>query len=386
MRPASNITKFYIWKALEGCKFIYAIRVIYLIGKGITAPQLALSASMAMVTSIALEIPTGFIADRFSRKLSVSLGFAAQGLSFLTLIYAHDLITLIPASVLLGLGSSLLSGSAASLLFDELKQDNHQATFLRISSRGTSVATISGAMATFVGPLIFVAHRELPFILTGAVYMFLALFVLTITEPSPSRRGRRSLALLDGIHNVLHLRPILLITLIDALLLIFSNIFYNVLYFPKINALGFPTRYLGALDAFNLLLMAGMLVLLPRLCFKSDKTTVIFYTMLPAVVFVMFGNSAALFPAVLFGVSFDLAYAARLHVIPSITNQFLSSENRALSLSSMSFVSKLAAAILLPIATLIFTSSYWYTIVPVVLIALLLMLYPSHKGAGYPAL
>ena len=375
----TNITKFYVWKFLEGFEFIYAIKIIYLVSIGITVSQLALFASITAVTSILFEIPTGFIADKFSRKLAISLGFLSQSLAFLVIAFVSNFYTLIPVAVLLGLGAAFISGSDVSLIFDELKTDRKGGDYLKVSSHGTSVKTVSGAIATFLGPLLFVVNHQLPFILTSIVYFVLALFVLTIKERKSSHEVQRVVRIFDGIKNVLQFKPILLIALIDALLLIFVNIFYNILYFPKITSLGFPILYLGVLDAINLILMTGMLTILPKLNFKKDKTAIVVYSLLAACVFIVFSNVYNLLPAVIFGVAFDLIWAARLHIIPTITNRFFASVDRAVSLSSISFVSKLGAALLLPITVAIFNISYWFTLVPLALVCLLLYKYPNYQ-------
>ena len=121
--------------------------------------------------------------------------------------------------------------------------------------------------------------------------------------------------------------------------------------------------------------MCDFLVVFPGATF--DKITLLVYTLAPAIAFVLFGLSSGLFWALIFGVLFDPLWNIRQHVVPSITNQYFDAHNRALSLSSMSFVSNLGSAIVLPLAVIFFDVSYFYTLIPLAAIVALLLLYPS---------
>ena len=74
-RPFSNIATLYTWSCLSGINLLYPIQAVYLLSKGFSTPELALFASMTAICSTLLELPTGYIADQFSRKVSVALGF-----------------------------------------------------------------------------------------------------------------------------------------------------------------------------------------------------------------------------------------------------------------------------------------------------------------------
>ena len=59
----SNIAKFYTWSCLSGINLLYTVQAIYLFGKGFTAPQLALFASMTVICTTLFELPTRYIRD-----------------------------------------------------------------------------------------------------------------------------------------------------------------------------------------------------------------------------------------------------------------------------------------------------------------------------------
>ena len=134
-RPFSNIAKFYTWSCLAGINLLYPIQAVYLLSKGFSAPELALFASMTAICSTLLELPTGYVADRFSRKVSVALAFLCAAIAYVELAFVQTIVGLFFVSLFLGLNNALKSGAAESLLFDELKQLKQESDYLQITAR-----------------------------------------------------------------------------------------------------------------------------------------------------------------------------------------------------------------------------------------------------------
>ena len=374
-RPLSNIAKFYTWSCLSGINLLYPIQAIYLLSKGFSAPQLALFASMTAVCSTLLELPTGYVADRFSRKVSVALGFLCAAIAYIGLTFVQTLFGLFFVSLFLGLNNALKSGAAESLIFDELKRLEQETDYLHIIARGSVFTQIAAAGASFTGPVVFAANATFPFLVNAAVNLFLTFFVLTFKETSLPHKGARQLNLFGGIRTVFNLKPIRSIMCIDMLLLVFVTLFYQVLYFPKLNHLGVPVQYLGLLDVMTLICMTGMLLILPRMVFKKDWMNLLVYTVTTVSIFIIFGLTTHLLVAIVFGGLFDLAWTARKHIVGALINTYLASENRALSLSSMSFLSNAVAALLVPLAMYLLTIHFLFSCIPAALIVTLLIWY-----------
>ncbi len=238
---------------------------------------------------------------------------------------------------------------------------------------------ITGAAASFTGPILYSINFVLPFILSAIITFILAIFVFTFKETKVSHEVAERTKIFDGVKNIFKNRAVMLLVCVETLLLVFVIVYYQILYFPKINHLGLAVKYLGVLDVVNISLSSLMLFLLPRLIFKNDKTNLVFFTLATAIVFIIFSNSNQLVIAVVFGVLFDIIWTARTHIIPSITNKYFESHNRALSLSSMSFISNLGAAILIPLAAFVFTINYIFTIIPAIFIVVILFYFPRLR-------
>lgn len=82
--------------------------------------QLVLVGTVLEAAAFALEIPTGVVADVYSRRLSVVLGVAFLGLGALSEVWLGSFIGSLLAQVVWALGYTLMSGATEAWITDEL--------------------------------------------------------------------------------------------------------------------------------------------------------------------------------------------------------------------------------------------------------------------------
>jgi len=69
-----------------------------------------------------LEVPTGYIADLFGRKLSVVLGSFISGVGFTLLVFADTYWSLVTFEVVLALACTLVSGAEDAILYESIPE------------------------------------------------------------------------------------------------------------------------------------------------------------------------------------------------------------------------------------------------------------------------
>jgi MFS family permease len=69
-----------------------------------------------------LEVPTGYIADIFGRKLSVVLGSFISGVGFTILLFADSYWSLVLFEVVLALACTLVSGAEDAILYESIPE------------------------------------------------------------------------------------------------------------------------------------------------------------------------------------------------------------------------------------------------------------------------
>lgn len=90
---------------------------------GLTLSEILLIQSAFGISVAFFEIPTGYIADLWSRKISISAGAFLFGVSFSCMPFATSFNELLILEVVLGLASALSSGADTALVYDSLPTD-----------------------------------------------------------------------------------------------------------------------------------------------------------------------------------------------------------------------------------------------------------------------
>ena len=117
-----NIRVFLVCEALLAGfgGFILPIYVMYFRYYSITLLQVALLATTFEAAVLVFEIPTGLLADRFGRKLSVIIGFALFACSGGVFIWFRSFEGFLVAEVLFGLAEAFISGAGEALAVDSI--------------------------------------------------------------------------------------------------------------------------------------------------------------------------------------------------------------------------------------------------------------------------
>lgn len=134
--------------------------------------------------TFAFEIPTGVVADRYSRRVSVLIGVAVVGAGFLLQGLATGFATVLLAQLVWGAGFTFISGSDEAWLADEIGAERVGPVFTRAQQLELG-ATIAGTLAA--GALGLLSLR-LPLLMSGAGLVVLSAgLALTMTEHGLTR-------------------------------------------------------------------------------------------------------------------------------------------------------------------------------------------------------
>ncbi len=191
---------------------VYQVEII-----GLDALQLILVGTVLEATVFIFEIPTGIVADLYSRRLSVIIGFALIGAGLavegLVPLFAAALI----GQIIWGLGYTFTSGAHTAWLADEIGEDDLPGALIRGSQFRQAGSLIGIALSVLLAGIA----RNLPLVVAGSSLAALALLlVLTMPERGfqpVSANNRRIVPsmwnnALDGI-RVVHRQSILILIL-----------------------------------------------------------------------------------------------------------------------------------------------------------------------------
>ncbi|MBN8591551.1 MAG: MFS transporter [Anaerolineae bacterium] len=188
--------RLFLWMAAGNAlfsAFVFSVMMVWQVEVvGLTPLQLVLVGTALEVTIFLFEVPTGVVADVYSRRLSLIIGYVIIGVGFLLSgLYATFEATLL-GSALWGLGYTFTSGALQAWITDEVGVDQAGRAFIRSAQLGHIVGIVGALIATALGSLML----NLPMILGGLLYIALAVFLAFVMpehgfKPAP-REERNS--------------------------------------------------------------------------------------------------------------------------------------------------------------------------------------------------
>jgi DHA3 family tetracycline resistance protein-like MFS transporter len=223
-----------------------AAAIYYVTVVGLNPFQLVLVGTTLMVVILLAEIPTGVVADTYSRRLSVIVGVALIGLGFwLEGALAHFGAVLM-AQVLWGIGLTFTSGALEAWIADELGGQNVDQVFLRGAQLGNFGALLGIALSVALASL----WLSLPLVVSGLALLglagFLALFMPEhgfTRQPRAERSSWRAArqTLISGVSLVRARTALLLIMGITLFVGISSESFDRLWEVHFLSQTGFPS-------------------------------------------------------------------------------------------------------------------------------------------------
>jgi MFS transporter, DHA3 family, tetracycline resistance protein len=165
---------------------IYRVQVA-----GLNPLQLVLVGTVMESAIFIFQVPTGVVADVFSRKLSIVIGQAIIGGAFLVEASFPRFPLILAAQALWGLGYTFTSGATEAWVAGEVGEDHIGSAFLR----ATQVGTIGSLVAIFASVALASMRLNLPMLIAGGLNLGIAV-VLALAMPEtgfrPTPRAERS--------------------------------------------------------------------------------------------------------------------------------------------------------------------------------------------------
>jgi DHA3 family tetracycline resistance protein-like MFS transporter len=136
--------------------------------------QLILIGTVLELTVFLFEVPTGIVADLYSRRRSVIIGMLLIGLGFALEGALPIFAFMLMAQVIWGLGATFESGAVEAWISDETSEKEAAGLFLRATQISSLVSFVGIGLSVVLGSL----YLGLPMIVGGIGYLLLAVFLI----------------------------------------------------------------------------------------------------------------------------------------------------------------------------------------------------------------
>ena len=354
MHLKSNINKMYLLKAVKWFMIIMPIIVLFFEEHGLSLTQIMiLQATYSFIVAL-FEIPSGFFADIYGRRLSLFYGSIFIFVGYLIFSFFSGFSEFFVAEIFLGIGGSLVSGADSAIIYDTLLELEEDEDYTKIEGINYGIGNVSEGIAGVLGGFLALTSLDLPVYIQTFVMFFSIPISYSLIEPKSSYKLAKSL------------NSILLIvkeTFLDNKKLkwyiIYSSAMgigtLSIAWFvqPFLIELQTPLVYYGIIWA-SLNIIAGITSYYSYLF--NNNNLLIYISLLMIISFICLGLNITIYGLIFI----VLIYIIRGVITPNLRNLIninSTSERRATVLSLRSFMIRISFAIIAPILGYI-TDSY----------------------------
>jgi DHA3 family tetracycline resistance protein-like MFS transporter len=279
----------------------FAANMVYQVETAhLNALQLVLVGTALEGSVFLFEIPTGVVADLYSRRLSVIIGVFLVGAGFLLEGSFPFFLPILLAQVLWGVGFTFTSGALTAWFTDEVGEETSQMHIIR----GAQMGEAGSLAGTLLGVLLAQILINLPILISGASFLFLGVYLILymretgFVRSDPEERstwGSMKHTLVSGV-RLLKLKKILAYLVAAGFFYGFYSEGFDRLWTPHLlQDLAFPSFYgIKPVVWFGLMGIIGSLLTLAitewiRRQFSKAGSSIIFGALLTSTLLIVLG-------------------------------------------------------------------------------------------------
>ena len=167
---------------------VFTVNIIYQATTvGLSPLQLVLVGTALEVSAFLFEIPTGVVADVYSRRLSIIVGFVLIGISFMIEGLVPRFGAIVVAQAVLGFGWTFTSGATEAWITDEIGESAAAQAFVRSSQ----IARLFGMIGIVISVALASIQINLPIVLGGVLMSGLGLLLIFVMPENGFQRMPR---------------------------------------------------------------------------------------------------------------------------------------------------------------------------------------------------
>jgi MFS transporter, DHA3 family, tetracycline resistance protein len=244
---------------------IFTMAPVYRItAAGLGPLELVLVGTALEATVFLCEIPTGVVADVYSRRLSVIIGYVVIGVAFVLQGAIPLFVAILLTEALYGLGYTFTSGAQEAWIADEIGQERAGEAYLR----GAQAAQAASLIGTLVSVALASVDTRLPVIAGGGLFVVLGMYLMLVmpeggfraAAPEARRTWHVVLATLRAATDLIGRKPVLLTILaIGAIYGMSSEAFDRLWEAHLLIDLGLPALVLPVAGALQPVVWFGII-------------------------------------------------------------------------------------------------------------------------------
>lgn len=176
--------RLYGWFKVFNKRVFLPLTAIYLVEVGqVSLGGIGIIAAVTGLVTLLVQMPTGYIADRYTRRLALMTGSSLLATGVGVLVFWPSFIGGLVAGLLSGIGFAFVSGAGQALIHDSLEQCGKGHQYVKTMGRAQSKGLIGNIVLVSLVPMTYVIDKRLPFILGVVAFLILLAISWAFVEP-----------------------------------------------------------------------------------------------------------------------------------------------------------------------------------------------------------
>ena len=183
-----NLIALYLVKLSKWFTLVMPIIVLFYEEHKLGLQDVFILKSVYSVAAVALEVPSGYLADVWGRKRCIVAGCVLFFGGYLCYSLTETFAAFLVAEILLGIGQTMINGADSALLYDTSVHHGRENLYLRYEGRITMIGNFAEAVAGIFGGLLAVYSLRYPFYAQAVVAFVGIPAAMALREYAPANK------------------------------------------------------------------------------------------------------------------------------------------------------------------------------------------------------
>lgn len=183
-----NLIALYLVKLSKWFTLVMPIIVLFYEEHRLGLQDVFILKSVYSVAAVALEVPSGYLADVWGRKRCIVAGCVLFFGGYLCYSLTETFAAFLVAEILLGIGQTMINGADSALLYDTTVHHGRENLYLRYEGRITMIGNFAEAVAGIFGGLLAVYSLRYPFYAQAVVAFVGIPAAMALREYAPANK------------------------------------------------------------------------------------------------------------------------------------------------------------------------------------------------------
>lgn len=180
-----EVRKYYAYRCFSSVGLINPFLILFLLDRGLSFTAISVAASAMALTTVVLEVPSGYLGDRLGRRRTILLAKVTTAVGASLWFFVDSLAAVVVVQTLNGAGIALKSGSDSAWVYEVLEETDR--AFTDVRARAQSLSQWTYGLTGILGAVVYLTVPWVAFLLAAVGAWLAAVLVWTFPRDASYR-------------------------------------------------------------------------------------------------------------------------------------------------------------------------------------------------------